>query len=30
MPHEIVWWAGKFVPLFEGDVERIEWEAARA
>lgn len=30
LPHRIVWWAGKFVPAFEGDVERIAWEAARA
>lgn len=27
--HEVVEWDGYGVPLFEGDVERREWEAQR-
>lgn len=26
VPHEVVEWEGYGVPVFEGDVERIEWE----
>jgi hypothetical protein len=29
LAHETVEWEGRAVPLFEGDVERIEWEARR-
>jgi hypothetical protein len=30
LPHEHVEWDGRDVPLFEGDVERREWEARNA
>lgn len=29
LPHETVEWEGRAVPVFEGDVERIEWERRR-
>jgi hypothetical protein len=29
LPHEYVEFDGRDVPLFEGDVERREWEARR-
>jgi hypothetical protein len=30
LPHETVEWEGRAVPVFEGDVERRAWMAARA
>jgi hypothetical protein len=29
MPHEVVEYEGMAVPVFEGDVERLEWERKR-